>query len=224
MDPSYPVTGIDCWSGGAQVKRKHLRSSRASTPPKRSGRVNSRRNPSDDQVSFVVCFLIPLPRRGVGAYIVGVVDHSYLATWLPLWLTMSSYTSTMPVVLARELRNLNGVGGDPTKQELGNLNGARADPTEHEPGNWNGVGVYPTKQGLENLNVTRADPTEQGLGNWNGAKVDSTEHELGNLNVAGADPTEQELRNWNGARAYPTEHELGNLNVAGAQELGWRKS
>ncbi|RWW09495.1 hypothetical protein GW17_00027011 [Ensete ventricosum] len=38
-----------------------------------------------------------VPRR---AYIVGVVDHPYLATWLPLWLTMLSHTSTMPVVLA----------------------------------------------------------------------------------------------------------------------------
>ncbi|RWW23989.1 hypothetical protein GW17_00011731 [Ensete ventricosum] len=28
-----------------------------------------------------------------GAYIVGVVDHSYLATRLPLWLTLSSYAS-----------------------------------------------------------------------------------------------------------------------------------
>ncbi|RRT71758.1 hypothetical protein B296_00002187 [Ensete ventricosum] len=37
---------------------------------------------------------------GARAYIVGVVDYSYLATWLPLWLTMMSYTSTMPVVLA----------------------------------------------------------------------------------------------------------------------------
>ncbi|RZS05178.1 hypothetical protein BHM03_00035641 [Ensete ventricosum] len=35
-----------------------------------------------------------------GAYIVGVVDHPYLATWLPLWLTMLSHTSTMPAVLA----------------------------------------------------------------------------------------------------------------------------
>ncbi|RWW32055.1 hypothetical protein GW17_00003288, partial [Ensete ventricosum] len=65
-----------------------------------SGRVGSRRDPSDGQVSSVAHFLIPLPRRGAGAYIVGVVDHSYLATWLPLWLTMTSYTSTMPVVLA----------------------------------------------------------------------------------------------------------------------------
>ncbi|RWV79122.1 hypothetical protein GW17_00059795, partial [Ensete ventricosum] len=37
---------------------------------------------------------------GAEAYIVGVVDHPYLVTWLPLWLTMLSHTSTMPVVLA----------------------------------------------------------------------------------------------------------------------------
>ncbi|RRT55023.1 hypothetical protein B296_00015720 [Ensete ventricosum] len=34
------------------------------------------------------------------AYIVGVVDHTYLATRLPLWLTLSSYASTTPAVLA----------------------------------------------------------------------------------------------------------------------------
>ncbi|RZR95512.1 hypothetical protein BHM03_00024373 [Ensete ventricosum] len=37
---------------------------------------------------------------GSGAYIVGVVDHPYLTTWSPLWLTMPSYTSTTPAVLA----------------------------------------------------------------------------------------------------------------------------
>ncbi|RRT79922.1 hypothetical protein B296_00015026 [Ensete ventricosum] len=37
---------------------------------------------------------------GARAHIVGVVDHPYLATWLPLWLTMLSHTSTMPAVLA----------------------------------------------------------------------------------------------------------------------------
>ncbi|RWW04214.1 hypothetical protein GW17_00032572 [Ensete ventricosum] len=36
---------------------------------------------------------------GAGAYIVGVVDHPYLAIWLPLWLTMPSYTSTTPASL-----------------------------------------------------------------------------------------------------------------------------
>ncbi|RWW64926.1 hypothetical protein BHE74_00027805 [Ensete ventricosum] len=35
-----------------------------------------------------------------GAYIVGVVDHPYLATWLPLWLTVLSHTSTILAVLA----------------------------------------------------------------------------------------------------------------------------
>ncbi|RWW37057.1 hypothetical protein BHE74_00057879 [Ensete ventricosum] len=118
---------------------------------------------------------------GHGAYIVGVVGHLYLATLLHLWLTMPSYTSTTPVVLAlltrggselvtsgssgtdqteRELRNLNVAGADLTEQELGNLNGARADPTEHELRNWNGV---------------RADPTEHELGNWNGVGADPTE-------------------------------------------------
>ncbi|RWW21769.1 hypothetical protein BHE74_00030020 [Ensete ventricosum] len=100
MDPSYPVTGIGCWSGGARVRRRHLRSGRAPASARRSGRVSSRCDPSDDRVSFVVFISIPLPRRGAGAYIVGVVDHLYLATWLPLWLTMPSCTSTTPAVLA----------------------------------------------------------------------------------------------------------------------------
>ncbi|RWV82699.1 hypothetical protein BHE74_00047622 [Ensete ventricosum] len=91
MDPSYPVAGVGCWSGGVWVRRRHLR----------SGRVSSRRDPSDDQVSLVVDFsTIPLCRRGAGAYIVGVVGHPYLTTLLPLWLTMPSYTSTTPAVLA----------------------------------------------------------------------------------------------------------------------------
>ncbi|RZR86395.1 hypothetical protein BHM03_00013582, partial [Ensete ventricosum] len=48
------------------------------------------------------------PRR---AYIVGVVDHPYLATWLPLWLTMPSYTSTTPAVLTvRHASTGKGVG------------------------------------------------------------------------------------------------------------------
>ncbi|RRT38807.1 hypothetical protein B296_00052222 [Ensete ventricosum] len=37
---------------------------------------------------------------GAGAYIVGVVAHPYLATRLPLWLTLSSYASTTLVVPA----------------------------------------------------------------------------------------------------------------------------
>ncbi|RZR91237.1 hypothetical protein BHM03_00019328 [Ensete ventricosum] len=178
MDPSYPVAGVGYWNGGVRVRRRHLRSGREPTPAKRSGRVSSRRDPSDDQVSFVVDFSIPLPRRG-GAYIVGIVGHPYLATLLPLWLTMLSYTSTTPAILAvrhasagkgvdltcRELKNLNGAGADLTEQELRSLNGARADPTEQELRNWNGVGADPTEQELENLNGARADPTEHELKN-----------------------------------------------------------
>ncbi|RWW18791.1 hypothetical protein GW17_00017207 [Ensete ventricosum] len=91
---------LEWWSSG-----------RSLTPARRSGRVGSRHDPSDGHVSSVVCFLIPLPRRGAGAYIVGVVNHPYLATWLPLWLTMSSYTSTTPVVLTvRDASTGKGIG------------------------------------------------------------------------------------------------------------------
>ncbi|RWW41852.1 hypothetical protein BHE74_00052632 [Ensete ventricosum] len=37
---------------------------------------------------------------GSRAFIVSVVDHSYLVTLLPLWPTMPSYPSTTPTVLA----------------------------------------------------------------------------------------------------------------------------
>ncbi|RWV98613.1 hypothetical protein GW17_00038523 [Ensete ventricosum] len=50
-------------------------------------------------------------RSCAGAYIVGVVYHPYLATWLPLWLTIPSYTSTTSVVLAvRHASTGKGVG------------------------------------------------------------------------------------------------------------------
>ncbi|RRT82762.1 hypothetical protein B296_00000334, partial [Ensete ventricosum] len=45
------------------------------------------------------------------AYIVGVVAHPYLATRLPLWLTLSSYASTTAVVLAvRDASTGEGIG------------------------------------------------------------------------------------------------------------------
>ncbi|RZS15968.1 hypothetical protein BHM03_00047895 [Ensete ventricosum] len=47
----------------------------------------------------------------MSAYIVGVVDHPYLTTWLPLWLTMPSYISTTPVVLVmRDASTGKGIG------------------------------------------------------------------------------------------------------------------
>ncbi|RWW57925.1 hypothetical protein BHE74_00035263 [Ensete ventricosum] len=131
-------------------------------------------------------------------FIVSVVGPSYLITLLPLRLTMSSYLSTMPLVLT--VRRASAI--DPTEQELGNWGVAGADPTEQELGNWD---------------VARADPTEQEPGNWNVARADPTEQELGNWDVARADPTEPEPGNWNVARADPTEQELGNLDLGFCQ-------
>ncbi|RZS16360.1 hypothetical protein BHM03_00048339, partial [Ensete ventricosum] len=82
---------VGCWNGGARAGRKYSSSGQSLIPARRSGRVGFRRDPSDGQVSSVVDFAIPLPRRGARAYIVGVVDHSYLLTRLPWWLTLSSY-------------------------------------------------------------------------------------------------------------------------------------
>ncbi|RRT39050.1 hypothetical protein B296_00041986 [Ensete ventricosum] len=61
-----------------------------------SGRVSSRHDPSDGQVSLVVDFTIPLLRRGVGAFIVRVTGSPYLSLLssllfiIPLYLIMSS--------------------------------------------------------------------------------------------------------------------------------------
>ncbi|RRT65547.1 hypothetical protein B296_00035733 [Ensete ventricosum] len=85
---------VGYWSGGAPAGKKSPSSGRSPIPARRPSRVGSRRDPSDGRVNLVVPFSIPLPRKGVGAFIVSVVDHSYLVTLLLLWLTMSSYPST----------------------------------------------------------------------------------------------------------------------------------
>ncbi|RWV87301.1 hypothetical protein GW17_00050719, partial [Ensete ventricosum] len=48
----------------------------------------------------MVRFAIPLLRRGAGAFIVSAIGHSFLISLLPLLLTILSYLSTMPAVLA----------------------------------------------------------------------------------------------------------------------------
>ncbi|RWW49637.1 hypothetical protein BHE74_00044171 [Ensete ventricosum] len=224
MDPSYSVTGVGCWSGEARVKRRHLRSGRASAPARRSGRVSSRHDPSDDQVSFVVDFSSPCPRRGAEAYIVSVVDHPYLATLLPLWLTMSSYPSTTPVVLA--VRHASaGKGCRPYLCQVGRTTaGVSTLLVSGQPyDRWRPPYLHPTSfpHRVDHVN----GPVVQGREDMVGAEDEvlclaagpwwlwtSLEWELRNLNGAGADPTEQELGNSNGARADPTEQELGNLN------------
>ncbi|RZS03945.1 hypothetical protein BHM03_00034203 [Ensete ventricosum] len=100
MDPPCPTPEVDCWSGGVRVGRRRLSSGRAPAPARRSGRVISRRDPSDSQVNVMVDFMIPLPRRGAEAFIVSIVGPSYLIALLPLRLTISSYPSTMPLMLA----------------------------------------------------------------------------------------------------------------------------
>ncbi|RWW44957.1 hypothetical protein BHE74_00049243, partial [Ensete ventricosum] len=82
MIPQGSAREDSCWNGGARVGRKYSSSGRSLTPARRPGRVGSRRDPSDGHVSSVVCFSIPLPCRGAGAYIVGIVDHPYLAALL----------------------------------------------------------------------------------------------------------------------------------------------
>ncbi|RZS21892.1 hypothetical protein BHM03_00054591 [Ensete ventricosum] len=59
MDPPCPTQEVGYWSGGVWVGRRHLSSGRAPTPARRSGRISSRRDPSDGQVSVIVNFAIP---------------------------------------------------------------------------------------------------------------------------------------------------------------------
>ncbi|RWW58666.1 hypothetical protein BHE74_00034440, partial [Ensete ventricosum] len=108
MDPLCPTPKVGSWSGGVWVERRRLSSGRALALARRSGRVSSRRDPSDGQVSSVVDFAIPLLRRGARAFIVNAIGHSYLISLLsllltiPLLLTMSSVTLTVrraPVVI-----------------------------------------------------------------------------------------------------------------------------
>ncbi|RZS29301.1 hypothetical protein BHM03_00063012 [Ensete ventricosum] len=89
---------VGYWSGGAPVGNKSPSSGRSLIPARKPGRVGSRRDPSDGRVNLVVPFSILMPRRGAGAFIVSVVDHSYLLTLLLLWPTMPSYPSTTLVV------------------------------------------------------------------------------------------------------------------------------
>ncbi|RWW62818.1 hypothetical protein BHE74_00030037 [Ensete ventricosum] len=64
------------------------------------GRVGSRRDPSDGQVSYVVDFMIPLLRRGVGAFIAIVTGYLYLNPLSFLLLTILLHLTMSSVVLA----------------------------------------------------------------------------------------------------------------------------
>ncbi|RZR71541.1 hypothetical protein BHM03_00005749 [Ensete ventricosum] len=67
----------------------------------------------------MVDFAIPLPHRGERTFIVSDVGHSYLISLLPLLLTMSSYLSIMPVVLAVRRAPAGEGGGSGTDRTEG---------------------------------------------------------------------------------------------------------
>ncbi|RWW49306.1 hypothetical protein BHE74_00044567 [Ensete ventricosum] len=88
---------VELGSGGsipAWVGRRLLQEGR------RSGRVGSRRDPSDGQVSSVVDFAIPLLRGGAGAFIVTVTGYPYLNPLTSLLLIVPLLLTMPSVVLA----------------------------------------------------------------------------------------------------------------------------
>ncbi|RWW54291.1 hypothetical protein BHE74_00039136 [Ensete ventricosum] len=99
-EPSGLAWEVGCWSGGVQVGGKCFSSGQLLIPARRSGRVGSRRDPSDGQVSSVVDFVIPLIHRGAGAFIVIVTGRSYLRLLSSLLLTILLHLTTPSVVLA----------------------------------------------------------------------------------------------------------------------------
>ncbi|RZS22090.1 hypothetical protein BHM03_00054826, partial [Ensete ventricosum] len=93
VEPRGLAREVGCWNSGAQVGLEYSSSGRPLTPARRSGRVGSRRDPSD--------------------------GHLYLISLLPLFLTISSYLSTTLVVLvvthapARDLAERVNSGTNP---------------------------------------------------------------------------------------------------------------
>ncbi|RWW06498.1 hypothetical protein GW17_00030169 [Ensete ventricosum] len=83
-----------------QVEWNDFSSGRLLVPAGRSGRVGSRRDPSDGQVSLVVDFAIPLLRRGAGAFIATVTGYPYLNPLSSLLLTIPLLLTTPSVILA----------------------------------------------------------------------------------------------------------------------------
>ncbi|RRT40370.1 hypothetical protein B296_00035311 [Ensete ventricosum] len=99
-EPPSPAWEVGYWSGGAHVGGKCFSSGRPLIPARRSGRVGSRRDPFDGQVSLVVDFSIPLLRRGIEAFIVIVMGRPYRRPLSSLLLTILLHLTTPFVVLA----------------------------------------------------------------------------------------------------------------------------
>ncbi|RRT45581.1 hypothetical protein B296_00023951, partial [Ensete ventricosum] len=85
-----------CWSLG---RGKGFSSGRSLIPARRSGRIGSRRDLFDYQVSLVVDFVILLLRRGARVFIAIVTGYSYLKPLSSLLLTILLHLTTPSVVL-----------------------------------------------------------------------------------------------------------------------------
>ncbi|RZR92647.1 hypothetical protein BHM03_00020975 [Ensete ventricosum] len=90
---------LEWWSSG-RVEMFQLGLVADSCKKVRSGRVGSRRDPSDGQVSFVVDFAIPLLGRSAGAFIAIVMRYPYLKLLSSLLLTILLHLATSSVVFA----------------------------------------------------------------------------------------------------------------------------
>ncbi|RRT74165.1 hypothetical protein B296_00012486 [Ensete ventricosum] len=123
---------VELRSGGrvsARVGRRFLQ----------EGRVGSRRDPSDGQVSYVVDFTIPLLRRGALAFIAIITRYLYpnplssLLLTIPLHLTMSSVvlaelnSSTNPGDLAEKVNSGTNPGNLVEKVNSGTNSGDLAE-------------------------------------------------------------------------------------------------
>ncbi|RRT32981.1 hypothetical protein B296_00057268 [Ensete ventricosum] len=218
MVPRRPALEVGCWSGRARVGWMCLNSCWMPTHARRSDRVGSRRDPSDGQVSLVIDFAIPLPRRGAGAFIVSDIGHSYLITLLHLWFTLLSYLSTMLVVLAvRRASTGKGcrsylcrVGCTTVDAPILASDQLLVSGRPRRRGSCpRGRGRPPPPPPREDLlEVPDYGAEDEVLcsvaGLWwrwteRSSGIDLIELGLGNLIGAGADPTEWELGNLNGA-------------------------
>ncbi|RWW54483.1 hypothetical protein BHE74_00038932 [Ensete ventricosum] len=90
---------LEWWSSG-RVKMFRFGSATGSYRKVRSGRVGSRRDPSDGQVSLVVDFAIPLLCRGARAFIATVTGYLYLNLLPSSLLTKLLHLTTLSVVRA----------------------------------------------------------------------------------------------------------------------------
>ncbi|RWV81012.1 hypothetical protein GW17_00057617 [Ensete ventricosum] len=187
--------------------------------------------------------------KGARAYIVGVVDHSYLATRLPLWLTLSSYASTTPVILAvRDASIGRGIGLTCVRSAVRPLGyrpylcqvdrmtaGDSALPVpgrSHDHLRPHTCVRLASRVGL----ATSAGQLSKGAMMWwpgHYVSYHSTPREdLLEVPDEGVEDevlclaagSRHEPENWNGVGVDPTEQELGNWDVARAgpteQELG----